>query len=287
MRLRNLLALLLLINGACYAARRDTVRLFYQINQKELSVAGKAKLDSLGRILSDTAAVRILGYADYLGTAGYNVSLANQRAEIVRNYLLGLHPRNTQITAEGKGGLNQQEKNQSALGDPLNRRVDIITTAARINVKTAPRNNETLNPKKKDDSVYSKINSLSDLNVGESLSFTELTFQPGRHFLNRQAIPYLEALTKYLQQHENLKIEIQGHICCDYNLADGFDPDTWENNLSVSRAKFIYDYLVNKGIKAKRMRYKGLGSTQPKVYPERSPEDQVKNRRVQIVLLSK
>ena len=46
----------------------------------------------------------------------------------------------------------------------------------------------------------------------------------------------------------NLKIEIQGHICCQYDGKDGADLSTGIENSSVARAKNVYDYLIENGI---------------------------------------
>ena len=272
-----------------FSCRLDTIKLFYNINQKELSSQHKVTLDSLSHFLSDTTAVHIYGFADYLGKRDSNYTLSKYRAETVKKYLLTLHSKNVRIAPEGKGQVDATTTNLSALGEPLNRRVDIIFATAAPKSKTAVIHLKNTTPiKRKDDSVYIRINNLAKLNVGDSLSFKELTFQPGRHFLRGQAaIHYMVALKDCLKAHPNLKIEIQGHICCQYDKKDGLDFDTRKNNLSLTRAKFIYDYLVSEGINPGRLSYKGLGSKEPKVYPERSADDQNQNRRVVIVLTGK
>ena len=146
---------------------------------------------------------------------------------------------------------------------------------------------DTITVQRKDDSVYIRIKDLPKLNIGDSVSFKELTFQPGRHFLRQAAVHYMVAIKDCLKANPNLKIEIQGHICCQYNNRDGQDIDERKNNLSLTRAKFIYDYLVSEGISPDRLRYKGLGSKEPKVYPELSADDQNQNRRVVIVVIGK
>ena len=68
---------------------------------------------------------------------------------------------------------------------------------------------------------------------------------------------------------------------------DGMDGQTWTSNLSVNRAKAIYDYLIEQGIAASRLSYKGLGNTQPKRFPERTPLDEQANRRVEVRIVKK
>jgi outer membrane protein OmpA-like peptidoglycan-associated protein len=296
MKLKNLLFLLILLKAAsAWSCQRDTVKLFYNINQKELSPRHKITLDSLNRLLSDTTTVRISGFADYLGRRDSNYTLSKARAETVKNYLLNLRRGNGSIVADGKGQVDATTKNLNLLGEPLNRRVDIIIAKpvkkiriAAIPLKEPVTIKKNINPvKRPDDSVYRRINNLPKMNVGDSVSFKELTFIPGRHFLRQASIYYMVALKDCLKANPNLKIEIQGHICCQFDGKDGLDFDTNKNNLSLARAKYIYDYLIDEKISPDRLHYKGLGSKEPEIYPEMSAEDQDQNRRVVIVVLGK
>ena len=47
-------------------------------------------------------------------------------------------------------------------------------------------------------------------------------------------------------------------MCCTQNSRDAVDKRTQKRNLSVARAKYIYDYLARKGVDKKRMKYVGL-----------------------------
>ena len=113
-----------------------------------------------------------------------------------------------------------------------------------------------------------------------------LEFIPGRHFITDDSKPELIKLLNVLKERPTLKIDIHGHVCCTTKSMDGFDIDTERNNLSKTRAKFVYDYLVEEGIEEDRLSYRGFGGTQP-AYPETNDENRQKNRRVEIVLLEK
>ena len=56
--------------------------------------------------------------------------------------------------------------------------------------------------------------------------------------------------------------------------------------LSEQRAKAVYDYLVNHGIEASRLSYKGYGQTQP-VSDNSSPEGRRQNRRTVFTIIAK
>ena len=51
--------------------------------------------------------------------------------------------------------------------------------------------------------------------------------------------------------------------------------------------KEIYDILIEKGIDETRMEYLGFGKTRPLVWPEKTEEDENRNRRVEIRILKK
>ena len=90
--------------------------------------------------------------------------------------------------------------------------------------------------------------------------------------------PALIELLCAMQDNPALRIEIQGHICCQ----TVFDI----NELSVMRARAIYNYLVTQKINRKRLSYKGYGTSDP-IYPipEKSEQEQDENRRVEILVL--
>jgi outer membrane protein OmpA-like peptidoglycan-associated protein len=81
-----------------------------------------------------------------------------------------------------------------------------------------------------------------------------------------------------MKNNPNLKIEIQGHLCC--MPVDRLD-------LSTQRAKSINNFLVANGINEERITFKGFGSTQP-IYslPEKDEVQRSANRRVEILIVA-
>jgi len=272
----SLLLIVALRTIPVFASKPDTLRLYYNIAEYELSPANQTKLDSLCKSFKGVDNLHITGFADYLGTGPDNVVLSQKRAEIVAAYIKS-HI-NLVITADGKAEeMSTTKKGPS--GDPFNRRVDVVIN--KVNHTKVVNQPQLPAPQFTD-----KIATLTNIDVGGSLALEELTFQSARHFLNPECEANLKTLLSYLKQHDNIKFEIQGHICCD-NGPDGMDVDSRDYKLSVNRARFIYDYFVKNGIDAKRMTYKGLGSSKPKVFPELTDHDKYLNRRVELLITGK
>ncbi|MDB5007274.1 MAG: flagellar motor protein MotD [Mucilaginibacter sp.] len=291
MKLKACLVFLVLLKiTPLFGQEIDTVKLFFAINEYQLSSNNQIRLDALYRAISYYPRVSITGYADFLGDDPKNLVLSVNRAEAVKTYLLCLN-KYLVITTEGKGTVPASKKDLQ-YGDPINRRVDIIIKSKPgVRLIPSPRQvwekQDAELPPEDIKQFTNKLNSLTIIPAGKSISLDELDFQSGRHFLNPESVYYMKTLAAYLKSNDKLVFEIRGHICCDYNNPDGYDIDTREYGLSVTRAKFIYDYLFKNGIAKKRMRYTGVGSSQPKIYPEVTDRDRSLNRRVEIVIVSK
>ena len=81
-------------------------------------------------------------------------------------------------------------------------------------------------------------------------------FDFGKATLRSESFIELNKLYDFLKNNPTLKIEIGGHTD-----TRGDDKDNLK--LSNDRAKAVYDYIVAKGIDAKRMSFKGYGETKP------------------------
>jgi outer membrane protein OmpA-like peptidoglycan-associated protein len=72
------------------------------------------------------------------------------------------------------------------------------------------------------------------------------------------SIPSLKEIAAILVEKKNLYFTIQGHVCCTHDTYDAIDRNTNQRNLSTTRAKFIYTYLLQQGVDKQRMKYVGL-----------------------------
>ncbi|RWW92163.1 OmpA family protein [Flavobacterium cerinum] len=116
-----------------------------------------------------------------------------------------------------------------------------------------------------------------DGKVGDKITLQNLNFERGGHELRLKSEPVLKELLKIMEDHPDLKIQIQGHICC---LNDD------SNEVSSARAELVHNYLRDNCIDEERISYKDFGGTKP-IYPmpEKNKKQREKNRRVEIEII--
>jgi outer membrane protein OmpA-like peptidoglycan-associated protein len=127
----------------------DTVRglvvnmadVLFETNKYALSSDAKLKLAKLTGIIQAHPGLNLAveGHTDTTGTADYNMTLSQQRADSVRQFVIaqGLSP--DIITSTGLGEANPVADNSTAAGRKKNRRVEIIVSGEVIGVPITTR----------------------------------------------------------------------------------------------------------------------------------------------------
>lgn len=116
--------------------------------------------------------------------------------------------------------------------------------------------------------------------AGETIKLPNIYFYNNSARIVPKSNKSLYELLCALQENPKLKIEIQGHICCQ----QVFDL----NDISTARAKAIYNFLLRNKISKSRMTFKGYGTSKPvHKIPERNSTEEDENRRVEIMILEK
>ncbi len=109
----------------------------FQTGKYELNSDAQLKLAKLAGIIQAHPGLNlsIEGYTDTTGTADFNMTLSQQRADTVRQFLIaqGLSP--DSITSKGLGEVDPIADNSTAVGRKLNRRVEIIVSGKVIGVQ--------------------------------------------------------------------------------------------------------------------------------------------------------
>jgi outer membrane protein OmpA-like peptidoglycan-associated protein len=266
-----ILCFILIISVQGYGQKRDTFRVYFPLNENKVSKKAARFIDSLvaKKILKHGEKLTVLGYADYLGSSGYNDTLSSARAKNVADRLIkaGVERADIQLCT-GKGKIDRAPVH-GRNGYADDRNVQII----RGWIKPAK------------DSLHIDVsrihaNSVYPLNV---------LFENARSTMLPESNGELQKVYDFLNKYKTIVVRIEGHICCldpKERAGDGVDFNDG-GRLSLNRAKVIYEYLVKRGIDKNRLSYVGLGNTKPMISPEVTEDDKKQNRRVEIRILSK
>jgi len=271
----NLITLLIICSSVLsFAQGNEKITVYFRFNDYKLNDISRSKIDSLLHT-SAFVAYRIEAHCDSVGNHAYNDNLSMQRALSVKEYLTKNNVNDSLISINPMGERFPLFTNATDQSRALNRCVELYVTP----IKKLPV------PKRANPSGDSILN-LKNVNVGANLRLENINFEGGRHKLIPSSIPTLQQLLKTMKAYPTLEIEIHGYICCEKPGSDGLDFDTRTNDLSVNRARVVYDYLVERGIEATRLSYKGFGANN-KLVEEKTEADRAINRRVEIKIVRK
>lgn len=259
-----LLFCLFLQIASCFS--QDKLEVFFDFNKSDLNPIALKTLDNWILNQTDTKIVKLHGYCDWKGTNQYNDTLSLQRVQTVFNYLKeqNVHFDETYIS-KGFGEIFTQNKTQA-----LNRKVDIFYANLTPEVKQ-----KIVQPKKE----INLSDQIKQGKKGDNIQLKNINFLNNSAQIVPSSYRILFDLLSIMKENPNLKIEIQGHICCQSSKGK-------DNNVSSARAKAIYDYLVENKIQKERLSHKGYGVSKP-LYPipEKNEFEENSNRRVEIRII--
>ena len=125
-------------------------------------------------------------------------------------------------------------------------------------------------------SPFLKDISLQPTDVGTVVTLKNVFFDFDKTELKPESFVELDRLVSYLQRN-TVRIEIGGHT-------DDQGSDEYNDRLSENRAKSVYDYLIQKGIPADRLTYKGYGKQKP-VADNGTEDGRAANRRTEFKII--
>ena len=241
--------------GLSFAQEEEIYSIFFEFDKYNLKeeqaegvVAFVQKIDT-----SRIESIEIYGYCDDRGKDEYNFVLSTNRATTVKNKLIerGIKSKII-ITLEGKGRIMLDEDLQTDIPETRskNRRVDVVVNYKSITIENL-----------KIPGVYSTIK--KDVVPGDRIYLEKVLFERGSSQLTFQAKKELDKIALLLLKFKNIQFEVQGHVCCTPTYhREAIDRETKKRELSVNRAKRVFNYLFKKGISNSRMTYRGYGNTQ-------------------------
>jgi outer membrane protein OmpA-like peptidoglycan-associated protein len=247
---------LFLASMTCFGQKQFEV--FFDFNQ---DFPNQQSILDFNQWISENKKVEVthlFGYCDSIDTKQYNKKLAERRIENVLQLLekSGIEIRkNVEKTAFGKDF--KQSKIQAE-----NRKVTILY---KVKEEQKPIESE----------LSKQIRSAK---AGETVKLPNIYFYNNSARTVPKSEPTLYELLCIMEENPKLKIEIQGHICCQIA--------TDINDVSTARAKAIYNFLIRNKISRERMTFKGFGTTRPvHKIPEKNETEADENRRVEILII--
>ncbi len=269
--------------------------LYFDSNKFELNSKETTRFNTWIAENKNNKIVAIEGFTDEDGTTGFNDTLAQKRVNFIFNAVKNQIKIREDFKTRSFGESFVQSKNKAE-----NRRVTIYY----ILEKDIPKEDEILGIKKEpvketprpeieypEKMVFENPNGtksefkldrafmkqIEHAKAGEKLKIENLNFVVNTFAVVPESRGKMYELLLVLQNNPSLKIEIQGHLCCQ--PIDRLD-------LSTQRAKAIYNFLVANNIYRGRLSYKGFGSSQP-IYPlpEKDEKERAANRRVEILIV--
>lgn len=116
------------------------------------------------------------------------------------------------------------------------------------------------------------------IEVGKICDLHDIYFATNSFVLTEKSKRLIDLFVDFLYNNGTVKVEIQGHT-------DNVGNDNDNLELSDRRAKSVYNYLIEKGIPANRLRYKGYGESKP-IADNNTEAGRAQNRRTVFLILA-
>jgi len=116
-----------------------------------------------------------------------------------------------------------------------------------------------------------------NLKRGSTFAIDNLYFEADSTNIPEVCFPVLDEIYSFMKENSDIIIEIGGHT-------NSIPSHEYCNKLSLARAKSVANYIIEKGIPARRVFYKGYGKTKP-IADDSTMEGKKKNQRVEIRVL--
>ena len=237
---------------------------YFDTDEFLLTKTEQTRLQKLLTTLSkdNVIQIEIYGFCDDRGGENYNLVLSQNRANSIKSLFndASFFPEKIS-TVDGKGELllNIIDDKDPSVLRALNRRVDVVISYPE---ESSPNYNDAEKIANKNKFVLENV-----------------LFITGYSYVTRNSKKTLSNVVKRIKESD-FSFVIQGHVCCTEGALDAVDKKTNKRNLSVARAKFVYDFFIKEGIDKSRMSYEGLAHK----FPLGGSTD--KDRRVEILILS-
>ncbi len=118
---------------------------------------------------------------------------------------------------------------------------------------------------------------LQPIKSGQSITLNNIFFETNEYALDELSLVELYRINAFLVQNPGIRIMICGHT-------DDVGTEEYNQVLSENRARSVYSFLIEVGIEAKRLEYKGFGKSEP-ISDNETEEGRALNRRTEMLVL--
>ena len=257
--------------GTCLMLQaQEKFTLYFDFNKDVPNQKSVARFTEWIKSKEGIAIDALEGDADKTGNNYYNIDLSERRIKAVKNLLqsssVQLDMSATEIHPFG-------ESRSISRYNAKDRRVVIIFR----NAEDVPPAIERIPAKDVDPEDFKK--QVNNAKVGDKIRLKNLYFFNNSDAFVPESTKVIRELLEVMQNNPTIKIDIQGHICCQKKEQD---------DISKKRALAVYNFLVRNGIDKTRLAYHSFGSSRP-VYPlpEKNEAEADANRRVEIEIIER
>ncbi|SFA84950.1 OmpA family protein [Flavobacterium swingsii] len=292
--MKKLFIYIVFLTNIYLANAQEQFSVYFDSNKYELSAPENKELQTWISQNPTSKILAINGYTDEDGTNQYNDSLALKRVEKVYQNIKDKVKIREDFKTRSFGENFQQSKNKKE-----NRKVtiyyllqkDIIHEDEILGLKSK-KITKTKKPIVFPDKVVINningtkteykldvkfMNELCYAEPGTKLKLNNLNFVLNTFAITNDSRGKLYELLLVMQERLEMKISIQGHLCC---------VSVDRKDLSTQRAKAVKQFLELNGIEKTRMSFKGFGSSIPLFpLPENTEEERAANRRVEVEVI--
>jgi outer membrane protein OmpA-like peptidoglycan-associated protein len=127
------------------------------------------------------------------------------------------------------------------------------------------------------DSTYKKDIALQPVQLNASVVMKNIQFETNSFKLEPVSLIELDKLVQMMNDNASILVQISGHT-------DNIGNDGDNLKLSANRAKAVAEYLISKGIDAKRLTSKGFGASKP-IAENTTEEGRAQNRRTEFTIV--
>jgi len=277
--MKNVLLLACFITvSSCFISQEieKSFVVYFNTNKHVLNEKSQKKLEAFAKEVKVKHYVihSIDTYCDTVGSIDFNIVLSDKRLATIDTYF---SKNNILIAVKNSNG---EVKNEAIKQNTANSayRKAVISYSLRIDNKDNMAESEVVqeNVSIKEAELDRFEEALLHPEKENEAIVLDIQFVGGKAILLPESEPEVESLYLFLARNKEVTALIRGHVCCHS------DPI-----LAVERAKKVYSLLIEKGIPQERLTFKGYNNTMPIAVPEVTPEDQQRNRRVDVIFTRK